>query len=81
MNIFTKPKNTKLCFYHKKAANFQKGGELVHFSNKDKKKKVLYPQPKAAAYDSRGRVPSDIEGSYTGVPYEGDEPTQDADDL
>ena len=53
----------------------------MHFSNKDKKKKVLYPQPKVAAYDSRGKVPSDIEGSYTGVPYEGDEPTQDADDL
>lgn len=30
---------------------------------------------------SRGEIPSDVQGSYTGSPADGDKPVQDADDL
>jgi len=30
---------------------------------------------------SRGSIPSDVQGSYTGTPRDGEKPVQDADDL
>lgn len=35
----------------------------------------------AQAVYARGKIPSDVLGSYTGKPAAGDKPVQDADDL
>lgn len=31
--------------------------------------------------ENRGEIPTDVMGSYTGTPYDGGMPSQDADDL
>ncbi len=43
---------------------------------KDKVKEVIEAQP-----TSHTNIESDVFGSYTGVPLDGEQPVQDADDL
>lgn len=47
---------------------------------KIKKEKSKNPQKNAEKTNARG-IPSDVLGSYTGRPYSGEKPEQDADDL
>ncbi len=54
-------------------------------SKKCKKKPELQPLTKAVVNamcsEGRGKIRSDIMGSYTGTPEQGEVPEQDADDL
>lgn len=45
--------------------------------HKTKTRKVM----DAMRESSKGKIPTDVDGSYTGVPEDGGEPVQDADDL
>ncbi len=51
-------------------------------SNKNKKQIKRFPENKnERGYELEDDIRSDIMGSYTGVPLEGEMPVQDADDL
>lgn len=49
---------------------------------KEKNKKQSQQGDRAQAErDKKEKIPSDVLGSYTGVPQDGEKPEQDADDL
>ena len=52
------------------------------FSN-EKKNRRSFPAKNPHNAEPYNDIPSDVNGSYTGIPYdsEDDEPVQDADDL
>lgn len=49
-------------------------------NNKNEKKKYVVKVIKGKN-DSRNKIPTDVLGSYTGRPYDGEQPEQDPDDL
>ncbi len=67
-----------------KYKQFEIRGVYMQFSFSNEKKNCRrFPAKKPLNTDSFEDIPSDVNGSYTGVPYdpEDNEPVQDADDL
>jgi hypothetical protein len=58
---------------------------IFMLSKKDKEKKETECKINAMAHTmpemNHKKIPSDVLGSYTGIAKDGDEPTQDADDI